>query len=148
MRFFYIDCLLRLRSPVLSFCLLDSSLSLCARPEPPANVMVPAKGSSSSTSRGPGSQDSVSDSSPSTPLGDQLVLVAGTEKCAAVFGLPSQRQMGGVTLAEAGTAVVASIVSWGGSRYTPLLLVFTSDGAIKGEMGVCLGLWAFSFVCP
>jgi len=126
------DTLLRLKGSVMAFCLLDSSLSLSSRPEPPVNVMMTAGGG-----RGPASVNSLNsqgsvDSPGSAPLGDQLVLTVATEKCLAVYGLPSQRQICCQTVTDPGMVVVASIVSWGGSKFTPLLLVFTSDGVIKG----------------
>ena len=65
--------------------------------------------------------------------GDQLVLTVAMEKCLAVYGLPSQRQICCQTVSDPGMVVVESIVSWGGSKFTPLLLVFTSDGVIKGN---------------
>ena len=55
-----------------------------------------------------------------------------TEKGVSVFAMPSQRLTGSSSLGEGISVVRASIVSWGGAKNSPLILLFTSQGVIKG----------------
>lgn len=54
-----------------------------------------------------------------------------TEKSAAVYGLPSQKQMYCQTINESSSVVCAEIINFGGVRYTPCLVCYTADGYIK-----------------
>jgi hypothetical protein len=56
-----------------------------------------------------------------------------------VFALPSQRQTGSISSGgggsdggSGGNVVRAAIVNWGGTKLSPLLLTFTSEGVVKG----------------
>jgi len=116
--------LLRLKSPILEFCLLDSSFALAERPD-----LESVKATSRNVSgRVVGSQDG---SEVAAPQGDQLVLAIGTERGASVFALPSQRQVATHALPESSSVVVAKAVDWGKDKSSPLLLSFTSDGKVK-----------------
>ena len=153
--------LFRLRGRVLTTCFLDCSAgSLLSHGRPAENVKVPAKGgpsptpasaapqstvsqssaaASASTPGGLTSQDSQDKSSPppsftsSSSSGDQEVMVVCTEKAAAVYALPSQRQMHSQTIGESSNVVRASVVNFGGSgaRFTPSLVCYTACGHIK-----------------
>ena len=65
------------------------------------------------------------------PEGDQQVVVFCTEKSAAVYSLPSQRQMYMQTINESSNVISASVINFGGVKYTPALVAFTNDGFIK-----------------
>ena len=65
------------------------------------------------------------------PQGDQQVMVFCTEKSAAVYSLPSQRQMYMQTINESSNVVAASIINFGGVKYTPCLVTYTADGFLK-----------------
>ena len=65
------------------------------------------------------------------PEGDQQVMVFCTEKSAAVYSLPSQRQMYMQTINESSNVIAASVINFGGVKYTPALVTYTSDGFIK-----------------
>ena len=65
------------------------------------------------------------------PEGDQQLVVFCTEKSAAVYSLPSQRQMYMQTINESSNVIAASIINFGGVKYTPALVTYTSDGFIK-----------------
>lgn len=116
--------LLRLKSSILEFCLLDSSFALAERPD-----LESVKATSRNVSgRVVGSQDG---SEMAAPQGDQLVLAIGTERGASAFALPSQRQIATHALPESSSVVVAKAVDWGKDKSSPLLLSFTSDGKVK-----------------
>jgi len=117
--------LLRLKSSILEFCLLDSSFALAERPD-----LESVKATSRNVSgRVVGSQDG--NEMAAAPQGDQLVLAIGTERGASVFALPSQRQIATHALPESSSVVVATAVDWGKDKSSPLLLSFTSDGKVK-----------------
>lgn len=119
--------LLRLRSAVLEFTILDSSLHLDERPEPLENIKATIRNKQNCPT---GSQEAVS---PPTPQGDQLVLAIATEKGASCFALPSQRQIATHLIPEPATVTRASAVSWlGEKKCSPVLLFFTSEGKVKG----------------
>ena len=59
------------------------------------------------------------------------MVVFCTEKSAAVYSLPSQRQMYMQTINESSNVVSASIINFGGVKYTPCLVTYTNDGFIK-----------------
>lgn len=58
-------------------------------------------------------------------------MVFCTEKSAAVFSLPSQRQMYMQTINESASVISASVINYGGVKYTPVLATYTSDGFLK-----------------
>lgn len=116
------NSLLRLRTAVLELGLLDSSLSLADRLEPLQGVRL--------TSRA--GQGTATPPTPLPPQGDQQVLAVATEKGVSVFAMPSQRLTGSSSLGEGISVVRASIVSWGGAKNSPLILLFTTEGVIKG----------------
>ena len=68
--------------------------------------------------------------------GDQQVLAVATERGVAVYALPSQRMTGSNNVSEGCTVIRSSIVSWSGSKQSPLILMFTSEGLIKGKYRV------------
>jgi len=124
--------LYRQRGAVLALSFLDVSTGgLTARGKQAVNVRVPPK------SPAPGAalsqQASQEDKGPpAAATGDQQIAVVCTEKMAAVYALPSQRQMYSQTINESSSPVVsASVVNFGGSRYTPVLATYTADGFIK-----------------
>jgi syntaxin-binding protein 5 len=119
--------LLRLRSAVLEFTLLDSSLHLDEREEPLENIRTTIRNKQNLQT---GSQEAAS---PAMPLGDQLVLAVATEKGASCFALPSQRQIGSHQVADPATVIRATAVSWlGEKKCSPVLLFFTSEGKVRG----------------
>ena len=61
------------------------------------------------------------------------MLAVATEKGVSVYALPSQRLTAHNTLAEGVTVVRSGIMSWSGSKQAPLILLFTSQGTIKGN---------------
>ena len=125
--------LLRLRSAVLELALLDSSLHLDERPEPLENVKPTTRNKQNAVTSS-GSQEA---GSPPTPQGDQLVLNVATEKGAACFGLPSQRQIATYQVPDTATVIRASTVSWlGEKKCSPVLLFFTSEGRVKGGLQI------------
>ena len=65
------------------------------------------------------------------PQGDQQVMVFCTEKSAAVYSLPSQRQMYMQTINESSNVVAANIINFGGVKFTPCLVTYTADGFMK-----------------
>jgi syntaxin-binding protein 5 len=126
--------LFRLRGAVLTMCFLDSSSSTGAQirgGDALENVRLPAKHASPSAGASAhGSQDG-SPSAHNALTGDQQVIVICTEKMAAVFAIPSQRQMYSQTITESSTVVCAEIINFGGSRYTPCLVAYTAEGFVK-----------------
>ena len=121
--------LLRLRSAVLEFTILDASLHLDERPEPLENIKSTIRNKQNLPT---GSQEAVC---PPTPQGDQLVLAVATEKGASCFALPSQRQIATYQVPDPATVIRASAVSWlGEKKCSPVLLFFTNDGKIKGKL--------------
>lgn len=138
--------LYRLRGAVLTTCFLDaSSSSLKVRgDEAPENVHIPSRPShsggsvSSNQASSPpivnqGSQDERASpgGSNSPHSGDQQIMIVCTEKGAASYALPSQRQMYQQTINESCPVVCAKIINFGGSKYTPCLVAYTADGFIK-----------------
>ena len=111
--------LFRIRGPLLTACFLDtSSATLTIRGgETPENVMVPQR---------PHATDKESKDS-----GDQQVVVFCTEKAASVHALPSQKQMYSQTINESSSVVTASVINFGGVKFTPCLVCYTADGFIK-----------------
>ncbi len=65
------------------------------------------------------------------PTGDQQVVAFCTEKAAAVYALPSQRQMYMQTINESTNVVTAEVINFGGVKYTPCLVTYMADGFIK-----------------
>ncbi len=141
--------LYRMRGKVLAMRFLDASSGcLLSRGRPAENVKVPAKSSHSHSAAattpnlasvgGQGSQDK-SSPPPSAPgsgggsssSGDQEVMLVCTDKTAAVYALPSQRQMYSQTIDESSSVVRAAITNFGGSRYSPCLACYTSCGMVK-----------------
>jgi len=112
--------LLKLRSTVLEVGLLDSSTSLADRP-------IPLQGVQATCRAGQGTP-----TTPLPPQGDQQVLAVATDKGVSVFALPSQRLTANSPLGEGVIVIRASIVSWGGAKMSPLILLFTSEGVVKG----------------
>ena len=117
--------LLRMKSPILELGLLDSSCPLQDRSEPLQGVRQTCRAGQG----GPGTPGT-----PGTPQGDQQVLAVCTERGVSVYALPSQRQTGNAPLAEGVTVVRAAIVSWAGAKMSPLILLFTSEGVVKGTI--------------
>ena len=78
-----------------------------------------------------GGEGQVAGTTTTTPNGDQQIAVFCSEKSAAVFALPSQRQMYSQTINESSNVVKAEIINFGGVRYTPCLVCYTADGFIK-----------------
>jgi len=112
--------LLKLRSTVLEVGLLDSSTSFADRP-------IPLQGVQATCRAGQGTP-----TTPLPPQGDQQVLAVATDKGVSVFALPSQRLTANSPLGEGVIVIRASIVSWGGAKMSPLILLFTSEGVVKG----------------
>ena len=75
--------------------------------------------------------DSTMTENNAAPQGDQQVMVFCTEKSAAVYSLPSQRQMYMQTINESSNVVAANIINFGGVKFTPCLVTYTADGFIK-----------------
>jgi len=120
--------LLRLKSAVLEFSILDSSLHLDERPEPLENMKETIRNKQATLTTG--SQEA---STPTTPQGDQLVLAVATEKGASCFALPSQRQISTYVIPDPATVIRANVSTWlGEKKCTPVLLFFTSEGKVKG----------------
>ena len=117
--------LFRIRGPLLTCCFMDSSsTTLTVRSgETPENVMVPMRPQS------PKEEEGGKEETP-TPDGDQQVAVFCTEKSAAVYALPSQRQMYCQTINESSSVVAASIINFGGVKFTPCLVCYTANGFI------------------
>ncbi|XP_023338537.1 syntaxin-binding protein 5 [Eurytemora carolleeae] len=113
--------LLKLRSAVLEMGLLDSSFSLMDRPDPPQGIRHTSRAGQGAPA-----------TPQATPQGDQQVLAVCTEKGVSVFALPSQRLTASSMFSEGVTGIRSSILSWGGAKMSPLILIFTSDGGIKG----------------
>ena len=133
--------LMRSRGAVLTVAFLDTSAnSLMSRGEAAVNVKVTLKVPSGAAPTSILNQTSHDESSavgspqqPNSmcPTGDQEIAVVCTSKCAAVFALPSQKQMYSQTITEASQVVSAKIVNFGGSKYAPCLISFTADSCIK-----------------
>ena len=125
--------LLRLKSPILEFSLLDCSLHFQDRAVPLENLRrtnlkrdpaeMTADTAGEAGSGGP------------PPLGDQMILVVSSERGAAGFSLPSQRQIHTYKSAEcAAHHLQAQTVAWlGDKKANSVLLFFTSDGKVKGN---------------
>ena len=59
------------------------------------------------------------------------MVVFCTEKSAAVYSLPSQRQMYMQTINESSNVIRADIINFGGGKYTPCLAIYMADGFVK-----------------
>ena len=114
--------LLKLRFAVLEMGLLDSSFSLMDRPDPPQGIRHTSRAGQGAPA-----------TPQATPQGDQQVLAVCTEKGVSVFALPSQRLTASSMFSEGVAGIRSSILSWGGAKMSPLILIFTSDGGIKGN---------------
>jgi len=152
--------LFRIRGALLTLALFEcSSKPLSIRDEEPLENVIPAnKGFTTQAAAAAGSQganvptaafstNSIASTASSTtvgcdstntnnpggqvPEGDQQVMVFCTEKSAAVYSLPSQRQMYMQTINESSNVIAASVINFGGVKYTPALVTYTSDGFIK-----------------
>ena len=71
------------------------------------------------------------DNNHGAPNGDQQIVVFCTEKSAAVYSLPSQRQMYTQTINESSNVVTAAIINFGGVKYTPCLVTYTANGFVQ-----------------
>ena len=132
--------LLKLRSAILEIGLLDSSLYLSERSPPMQGVRQTSRAGQGSASAASGGSGGTGTNTPTAgspggtppPQGDQQVLAVCAEKGVSVFAMPSQRLTGSVMMSEGVTVVRAAIVSWGGAKMSPLFLLFTSEGVVKG----------------
>lgn len=136
--------LFRIRGGMLAMALLEcSNQPLSIREDEPLENVKGTNKSTATTSYYQSTNSLSSNTNSSTtvgcdstitnnaPGGDQQVVIFCTEKSAAVYSLPSQRQMYMQTINESASVVAASIVNFGGVKYTPALLCYTSDGFIK-----------------
>lgn len=124
--------LLRFKSPVLDFSLLDSSLHLEDRPVPLESVRATVR-NKPSVDKGAGEREEAG--SPPPPQGDQLILVVSTERTTACFSLPSQKQINSYKVPEdVYTLSKVQTVSWLGDTLgaNSVLMCLTSDGRVKG----------------
>ena len=108
------------RGDVLAIAFLDASAKTMTVREGEAavNVKIPAKK--------PVAEDEVVVNG-----ADQQIAVVCTEKSAAVYALPSQRRMYTQSIAESSSAVAASVINFGGTKYAPCLVAMTADGFLK-----------------
>ena len=85
-------------------------------------------------SAGAGAGEREEAGSPPPPLGDQLILVVSTERGAACFSLPSQKQINSYKAPEdVYTLSKVQTVNWlGDDVMGPVLMCLTSDGRVKG----------------
>ena len=126
--------LLRLKSPILEFSLLDCSLHFQDRAVPLENLRrtnlkrdpaeMTADTAGEAGSGGP------------PPLGDQMILVVSSERGATAFSLPSQKAMFTYKSPEcAAHHLQAQTVAWPDKdkKHNSVLLFFTSDGKVKGN---------------
>ena len=126
--------LLRLKSSILEFSLLDSSLHFQDRAVPLENLRATVRKreepSASSETTG-GDQGAASQA----PLGDQIILAVSCERGATCFSLPSQRAIYSYKSGDSGSAnLQAQTVAWlGDKKATSVLLLFSTDGKVKGE---------------
>ena len=116
---------------MLDFSLLDSSLHLEDRPVPLESVRRTVR---NKPSAGPGAGEREEAASPPPPQGDQIILVVSTERGAACFSLPSQKQITSYKAPEdVYTLSRVQTVNWLGDDLTgPVLMCLTSDGRVKG----------------
>jgi len=119
--------LLRLKSAILEFSLLDTSLHLEERSVPLENLRKTVR-----------SKQNVSESSQTepgaspAPQGDQIILVVSAEKGATCHSLPSQKQIHNYNVPDVFTLTRCQTISWlGEERANTLLMCLTSDGRIK-----------------
>ena len=126
--------LLRLKSSILEFSLLDCSLHFQDRAVPLENLRRTVL---KKDSQDLATSETAGDSGPAppAPLGDQMILVVSSERGAAGFSLPSQRQIHTYKSAEcAAHHLQAQTVAWlGDKKANSVLLFFTSDGKVKGN---------------
>ena len=129
--------LLRLKSSILEFSLLDSSLHFQDRAVPLENLRATVRKReeiAGSTDGGPGDLGTA----PPAPLGDQMILVVSCERGATCFSLPSQRQIYSYKSQDSQVNLTAQTVAWlGDKKTTSVLLLFTSEGRVKGEILEC-----------
>ena len=128
--------LLRLKSSILEFSLLDSSLHFQDRAVPLENLRATVRKGEEM----PGSAESPGGDlgavpAPPPPLGDQIILAVSCERGATCFSLPSQRQIYSYkSQPDSQANLTAQTVAWlGEKKTTSVLLLFTSDGKVKGE---------------
>ena len=129
--------LLRLKSSILEFSLLDSSLHFQDRAVPLENLRptVRKREEVPASTENPGGD--LGATSPA-PLGDQIILAVSCERGATCFSLPSQRQIYSYKSQDCSSVnLQAQTVAWlGDKRSTSVLLLFSSDGKVKGEIVV------------
>lgn len=133
--------LFRIRGPVLTMAFFDCSANtLHIREDEPLENVKPICKAPSTTNSMPSTASSVTivnendgggTSGGGTPSGDQQIAVFCTEKSAAVYSLPSQRQMYTQTINESTYVVTAAIINFGGVKYTPCLTTYTADGFVR-----------------
>ena len=126
--------LLRLKSSILEFSLLDSSLHFQDRAVPLENLRATVRKReepSASTETTGGDQGAASQA----PLGDQIILAVSCERGATCFSLPSQKPIYSYKSPDCSSAhLAAQTVAWlGDKKSTSVLLLFSSDGKVKGE---------------
>ncbi|CAB4069147.1 STXBP5 [Lepeophtheirus salmonis] len=105
----------RIRGSALNFTFLDCSSS---QEIERVNVMKPA--TTEPNSHGDESMKP-----------DRQILVACSDKSASAFSLPSQRTMYSQTINESSSVTSVEVVNFGGSKFNPVLIAYTTDGRVK-----------------
>ena len=126
--------LLRSKSAILEFSLLDTSLHLEERPVPLENVRKTVR---NKQNQGELANNSSDPGSPPPPLGDQIILVVSSERSVTCYSLPSQKQIYNFNVPDVYSMLYTRTVSWlGEERDNSILMCLTSDGRIKGEHNI------------
>jgi len=121
--------LLRSKSAILEFSLLDTSLHLEERPVPLENVRKTVR---NKQNQGELANNSSDPGSPPPPLGDQIILVVSSERSVTCYSLPSQKQIYNFNVPDVYSMLYTRTVSWlGEERDNSILMCLTSDGRIK-----------------
>ena len=127
--------LLRLKSSILEFSLLDSSLHFQDRAVPLENLRATVRKREEVPGSTDGGLGGDLGTAPPAPLGDQMILAVSCERGATCFSLPSQRQIYSYKSQDSQVNLTAQTVAWlGDKKSTSVLLLFTSDGRVKGEI--------------
>ena len=127
--------LLRLKSSILEFSLLDSSLHFQDRAVPLENLRATVRKGEDLPASTETTGGELGAAGPA-PLGDQIILAVACERGATAFSLPSQKQIYSYKSPDCGSAhLTAQTVAWlGEKKSTSVLLLFSSDGKVKGEI--------------
>ena len=127
--------LLRLKSSILEFSLLDSSLHFQDRAVPLENLRATVRKREEVPGSTDGGLGGDLGTAPPAPLGDQMILAVSCERGATCFSLPSQRQIYSYKSQDSQVNLTAQTVAWlGDKKSTSVLLLFTSEGRVKGEI--------------